>query len=62
MAAGREPSHPYLSGGGDGEHEGGHSGTAEVEQTALGTRECGKRTILIGRKTDITQNRQLPVS
>lgn len=36
MAAGREPSHQYLSGGGDGEHECGHGGTAEVEQTTLG--------------------------
>lgn len=25
----------YLGGGGDGEHEGGHSGTAEVQQTSL---------------------------
>lgn len=25
----------YLGGGGDGEHEGGHSGTAEVQQTTL---------------------------
>lgn len=42
MAAWRETSHQYLSGGGDGEHECGHSGTAEVEQTTLGT-EKGRK-------------------
>lgn len=62
MAAGGEPSPPYLSGGGDGEHERGHRGAAEVEQATLGTRECGRRTISMGRKTEITQNRPLPVS
>lgn len=25
----------YLGGGGDGEHKGGHSGTAEVQQATL---------------------------
>lgn len=39
MTAGQERIHRYLSGGGDGEHKRGHSGTAEVEQTTLETKK-----------------------
>lgn len=35
----------YLGGGSDREHESGHSGTAEVQQTTLGEEEKGIKSI-----------------
>lgn len=39
MRAEQERIHQYLSGGCDGEHKRGHSGTAEVEQPTLETKK-----------------------